>query len=193
MEKIKIKIGNKEYTTEVAKTSEEKSKGLQNRDALGDNEAMLFEFDESDNPVIMWMKDTNIPLDIIFIDEDLEVRYIEKGEPHSEKYLEHDNILYVLEVNADSGIKVGDDLEFISDSKLKKDKMYVLDENGVAQMELSGGERIFSRSNTKTLIKFAKKADLTKNDNDYKALGKRVFKFIQVQDSREPDFVESKK
>ena len=45
---------------------------------------------------------------------------------------------------------------------------------------------------TKTLIKFAKRAYSTNNDNDYKALGKRVFKFIQVQDSNEPEFVESK-
>ena len=41
--------------------------------------------------------------------------------------------------------------------------MYVLDPDGNSQMELNGGERIFSRNNTKTLIKFAKKEciDLT--------------------------------
>ena len=193
MNKIKIKVGDKEYTVEVAKSEEEKSKALQGVDSLEATEGMLFEFEESDNPIIMWMKDCKIPLDIIFINDDLEVIYIEKGVPESEEFLEHDNVSYVLEVNLDSGIKVGDELEFISNSNLKKDKMYVLDENGASQMELLGGERIFSRSDTKKLIKFVKKADLSKNDNDYKTVGKRVFKFIQVQDEREPDFVESKK
>ena len=55
------------------------------------------------------------------------------------------------------------------------------------------GERIFSRANTKTLIKFAKKAASTNNDNDFRALGKRVFKFLATQDSNEPQYVESKK
>lgn len=41
-------------------------------------------------------------------------------------------------------------------------------------MQLDGGERIFSRPNTKILIKFAKKAAATENDNDYKALGKNI-------------------
>ena len=66
--------------------------------------------------------------------------------------------------------------------------MKVLNEKGEIQMELSGGERIFSRLNTKILIKFAKKADFTKNDNDYKALGKRVFKFLTIQDSNDPQY-----
>ena len=59
-------------------------------------------------------------------------------------------------------------------------------------MELEGGERIFSRPNTKTLIKFAKKAVSTGNDNDYKKLGDRLFKFLQVQDSNPAEYVESK-
>lgn len=59
-------------------------------------------------------------------------------------------------------------------------------------MELDGGERIFSRKHTKTLIKFAKKAATTDNDNDYRALGKRMFKFLQVQTDTDPEYVESK-
>ena len=60
-------------------------------------------------------------------------------------------------------------------------------------MELEGGERIFSRANTKTLIKFAKKAYSTQSDNDFKALGKRVFKFLDIQDNNEPEYVSIKK
>lgn len=192
MKKIKIKIGNKEYSVELASSDEDRQVGLQNRETLSENAGMLFEFEETDNPIAMWMKDTKIPLDLIFINDDLEVTFVDIGAPLSEKLIEHDDIKYVLELNQNSGIKVGDELEFITNNSLKKDKMYVLDENGASQMELSGGERIMSRANTKTLIKFAKRAYSTNNDNDYKALGKRVFKFIQVQNSNEPEFVESK-
>ncbi len=113
-----------------------------------------------------------------------------QGVPDSEDIIEENNILFVLEVNIDSGIQVGDDLEFSPDDTVKKDIMIVLDENGDTQMELDGGERIFSRTNTKTLIKFAKKAKATGKDSDYKALGKRVFKFLEQQNKRKPEFVQ---
>ena len=190
MKNIEIEIGSKKYNVDIARSEEEKEKGLQDIDNLPDNKGMLFVFDESDE-VSMWMKDTKIPLDIIFINEDLEVLSVYKGEPYSEEIISEENVVFVLEVNADSGIKQGDELEFTTDEKINK-KMLVLDKDGKSQMELVGGERIFSRPNTKTLIKFAKRAYSTNNDNDYKALGKRVFKFIQVQNSNEPEFVESK-
>lgn len=133
------------------------------------------------------MRETLIPLDIIFINEDLEVVNVYQGIPNSENVMAEDNISFVLEINANSGIKVGDDLEF---SPEKKVKMHILDENGQTQGILYGNERVFSRANTKTLIKFAKKADLTKADKDYIALGKRLFKFLQTQDSNEAEFVE---
>lgn len=139
------------------------------------------------------MKDTLIPLDIIFIDEDMNVISVHKGEPESEELITEQNVMYVLGVNEDSGIKSEDELEFISENKIKSDKMHVLDSDGNSQMELDGGERIFSRKNTKTLIKFAKKASITHNDNDYKQLGKRVFKFLEEQSNNTPEYVQSKK
>ena len=138
------------------------------------------------------MKDTKIPLDIIFINEDMEVISIHKGIPNSEELMTANDVSYVLEVNENSGISIGDEMEFSNGSKLKKASMYVLDSEGNPQMELEGGERIFSRKNTKTLIKFAKKADVTKNDNDYRALGKRVLKFLNIQDETPSEYVESK-
>lgn len=138
------------------------------------------------------MKDTIIPLDIVFIDSDLSVKSIHKGEPLSEKLMTEENTSYVLEVNTGSSIKIGDELEFSPDIKVKKDKMVVLNEEGVPQMELEGGERIFSRPNTKILIKFAKKAYASRKDNDYKALGKRIFKFLKAQNDSEPEYVTKK-
>jgi hypothetical protein len=139
------------------------------------------------------MKDTEIPLDIIFINDDLEVTVVYKGKPNDITILEGD-CSYVLEVNPGSGIKKGDELDFEPENKKvkKTDKMLVLDSGGEVQMELDGGERIFSRKHTKTLIQFAKKAATTNNDNDYKALGKRMFKFLGIQENTNPEYVESK-
>lgn len=190
MKKEVIEIGNKTYEVLIATSDIDKAKGLQDFETLPENEGMLFVLEDDDKDenglVWFWMKDTKIPLDIIFLDEDYEVISISKGEPLSETpiYGEGD---YVLEVNSDSGINIGDELEF----KDSDDKMHVLDSEGGIQIELKGGERIFSIPNTKILIKFAKKAELMKNDNAYKALGKRVFKFLTLQDSNPVEYVES--
>ena len=68
---MKIEIGDKEYNVEVARTEEEKIKGLQEKESLGENEGMLFIYDEPQE-LAFWMKDTAIPLDIVFIDESLD-------------------------------------------------------------------------------------------------------------------------
>jgi uncharacterized membrane protein (UPF0127 family) len=69
---MKIKVNNKEYEVEIARTEEEKEQGLSNIEYLPDDEGMLFIYDEPQE-VGFWMKDTLIPLDIIFIDDEEEV------------------------------------------------------------------------------------------------------------------------
>lgn len=179
---MKIEIGDREYKVKVARTPEEKAKGLQGITELGEDEGMLFIYDKP-STINFWMKNTLIPLDIIFIDDDEEVISIYKGEPNSESIVEEDNVKYVLEVNQNSGIEVGDDLD------IEEDTMKVIDSEGNTQMEIVGGERIFSRKNTKTLIKMAKKADMSKSDTDYKRLGNKIFKYIKEQDERKPEYV----
>lgn len=191
MKEIKIEIGNKEYKVKLAETEEQQEQGLQNVEKLEKNEGMLFIFDEEED-IWFWMQDTTIPLDLIFINEELEVTQVLQGEPNSEEMLEG-RAAYVLEVNQNSGIKVGDELTFNpTDKKINDKKMLVIGPNGEVQMELESGEKIFSRKHTKTLIKFAKKAASTENDNDYKALGKRVFKFLKEQSETAPEYVQSK-
>lgn len=182
----RLKIGKKEYNVKIAETESEREKGLQGIDNLPEDEGMLFIFEEPQT-VGMWMKDTLIPLDIIFINEDLEVISVHEGKPEDETIIEEDNVNYVLEVNQNSGIKKGDELDFQEE---ELPTMKVIGPNGEVQMELSGGERIFSRKNTRTLIKMAKKADLTKSDSDYKRLGNKMFSYIKQQDNREPEYVE---
>ena len=68
--------------------------------------------------------------------------------------------------------------------------MKVLAPDGSTQMELWGGERIFSRKNTVVLIRQAKKAYESKQDKDYKRLGKSIFRYLDGQESRQPESVQ---
>lgn len=188
-----ILVGNKKYDVEVAENEEERMKGLQEVIEMDDDGGMLFIFPEPQH-VDFWMKDTEIPLDIIFINSDLEVISVKQGEPMSEDFISEDNVQYVLEVNQNSGIEEGDDVILDYEEDDEEDeaaKMYVLGSDGQAQYELVGGERIFSRPNTKVLVSKAKKAYKTKSDSDYKALGRQVFKYLEKQNSNEPEYVES--
>ena len=191
-----IEIGGKQYKVELAETEAEKEEGLQGIKNLPDDQGMLFVYDKPQT-VGFWMKDTLIPLDIIFIDEDQEVISIYQGKPEDKTIVEEDNVKYVLEVNQNSGIEEGDELEFEDSeeedtSNSKQPPMQVIAPDGSVQMELQGGERIFSRRSTKILIKKAKKAEVSKLDKDYKALGRYIFQELDRQDSRKPEYVQSK-
>lgn len=183
-----IELGDNTYKVEVVEDPEDMEKGLSNRKTLGEDEGMLFDFKEVRPEVSFWMKDTYIPLDIIFINDDDEVIKVYKGEPNDETLVTVKDVRYVVELNQDSGIKKGDELDF--NPKEEGPVMKVLAPDGSTQMELKGGERIFSRKNTKTLIRMAKRANQSKSDADYKKLGKRMFKYIHTQDTNKPEYVE---
>lgn len=189
---VLIEIGNKKYKVQEARTEEEKEKGLQGVTELPEDEGMLFYFDPPED-VSMWMKDTLIPLDIVFINDDEEVVYVGEGVPNTETQMTVQNVAYVLEVNSGSGIQEGDELDFEEEDENDAPVMKVLAQDGSTQMDLWGGERIFSRKNTVVLIRKAKKANMSKDDKDYKALGRYMFKCIKGQDERPPEYVESPK
>lgn len=191
---ITIEIGDKTYKVREAKTEEEKEKGLQGVTELPEDEGMLFYFSPPED-VSMWMKGTLIPLDIIFINKDKEVVYVGEGIPNSESLITVSDTAYVLEVNQNSGVEEGDelDLEDDEDDNDTPPVMKVLAQDGSTQMDLWGGERIFSRKNTVILIKKAKKAASTNDEKDYKALGRYMFKCIKGQDDRPTEYVEAPK
>ena len=196
MKTINLEINDKEYNVLIAQTEDEKATGLMNVEEMDDNEGMLFIYD---TPQILefWMKDTEIPLDIIFIDSDWEVKKIAKGNPFDETIMSCDNVQYVLELNQNSGVQVGDEVDIEDDelspgSNLDLNKMYVYGSDGNVQAQLVGGERIISIAQTKVCIRKAKKAYTTKKEADYKSLGKYLFYVFKGQDEREPEYVEKK-
>lgn len=188
---VDITIGDKKYKVEIADTPEKQEKGLMGRKSLPEDQGMLFIYDEPQD-LSYWMKDTLISLDIIFIDDDMEVVSVKQGQPMSEEPITEDDVQYVLEVNSNSGIEEGDQL-VVEDSDDKEYSMHVLFPDGSTQMNLKGGERIVSRRETKILIKKAKKAEASKTDGAYRALGRYIFKVLKRQDSREPEYVNSPK
>lgn len=119
-----IVINDKEIAIEIAKTSQERAKGLSNRESLDKDSGMLFVFD-NERPTF-WMKDTLIPLDIIWINDGLIIKIDENVQPEPntadsnlKRYQAPDITDYVLEVNAgfskENNIKVGDSVNKLSD------------------------------------------------------------------------------
>ena len=192
MERVKVQIGNKEYSCKVFDTEELRRKGLQGIEHLPIDEGALFVWDGEDTRE-MWMKDTKIPLDQIAINDDDEVVLVYTAQPEDETLVPFMNAKYILEVNANSGIVEGDEFEIDDSDDLNKYVMKVLAPDGSTQMYLQGGERIVSRKETKTLIRKAKKAYANKGgdyDRYCKSLGKYMFKILKGQDTRDPEYVE---
>lgn len=200
MKEVKIEIADKEYKVLIAETEEERAQGLGNVESMDDDEGMLFIMPEDQGQVVFNTEEMEFDIDLVFIDQDDEVYNVVLGKAHSSEPIiatpesEEGRTKYVLEVNANSGIQIGDELDFEEDIDEEEiDKMYILGSDGKPQMDLVGGERIFSRKNSRTLIKLAKKANKSKADSDYAKLGKKIFKYINEQDNRPSEFVESPK
>lgn len=102
-----IKVNGRDVKVEIADTDEERAKGLSGRGNLAENTGMLFVFSPPDASPIFWMKDTIIPLDIIWINDgkvvkiDANVQPPKEGTPDSQltKYAASP-VDYVLEVPA---------------------------------------------------------------------------------------------
>lgn len=196
MKTVRLEINDKEYNVLVARTEEEKEHGLMDVIELNSDEGMLFIYD-SPQTLEFWMHDTEIPLDIIFIDEDWEVKSVQQGKPFDDTILSCDDVQYVLELNQNSGVKEGDEIDVEDDDlnpgrELQSKHMEIYGPDGKVQAEIVGGERIFSGHATRVLIRKARKAYKTKKEVDFKALGRYIFDELYRQDHRDPQYVESK-
>jgi uncharacterized membrane protein (UPF0127 family) len=118
LEKLTIvtQSGPRVFEVEVMRTDAERAKGLMFRRYMPADRGMLFDF-KGEGEVAMWMKDTYIPLDMVFIRADGTIaRIAENTEPMSTRTIPSGSpVLGVLEINggvaAKLGIKPGDKVQ----------------------------------------------------------------------------------
>lgn len=105
---IASKTGVHAFSVELAATEAEREKGLMYRKSLPEGQGMLFDF-YRDQEVGFWMKNTYIPLDMIFIRGDGRIlRIAENTEPLSEKIVPSNGpVRAVLEVIGGTARKLG--------------------------------------------------------------------------------------
>ena len=105
---IATSSGQHSFSVEVMRTDEQRARGLMNRRFMAQDRGMLFDF-KREEPVAMWMKNTYLSLDMVFIDKSGNVVNIaENTEPLSERIIPSAGpVLAVLELNAGTARRIG--------------------------------------------------------------------------------------
>ena len=112
---VETENGQKSFFVEVADTDAERAIGLMNRESMPADHGMLFDFMGS-RDVYMWMKNTPLSLDMVFIRADGTIAGIaENTIPFSEAIIASPGpVAYVLELNAGTaaskGLAIGDNV-----------------------------------------------------------------------------------
>lgn len=105
---IETATGRHRFTVEVADSAEEKAFGLMFVRELADDRGMLFDYPEN-TPAVMWMKNTFIPLDMLFVRDDGTIRRIVKNTtPQSLKAIRSGGpVRGVVELKAGTADRIG--------------------------------------------------------------------------------------
>lgn len=122
-----VEIKGQRFPVEIADTNEERNRGLMFRDTLEKNTGMLFIHD-SEQPQAYWMKNTLIPLDILYFNKERKLISAQERVPpcsagdRCPPYPSDGAALYVLELNAGSvelfKIEPGEELKISPDITL---------------------------------------------------------------------------
>ena len=100
-----MELAGQRYAVEVADDDAERARGLMYRDAMAEGNGMLF-IHESEEPQAYWMKNTRIPLDILYFDEARKLVTQQRDVPPCSlgdacpSYPSNAPTRYVLELNA---------------------------------------------------------------------------------------------
>lgn len=114
-----VTLGGERFSVELAETREKQALGLMFRDEMAEDHGMLFLF-PAESMRSFWMKNTRIPLDILYFDEDLKLVSMSENTPpcrtrNCPAYRSTGPAKYVLELNAgkaaELGLKAGDVME----------------------------------------------------------------------------------
>ena len=106
-----VEVKGKRFYVEIADDDASRNRGLMFRDELADNRGMFFIF-RREEPRSFWMRNTRIPLDIIYLDSQLRVVSISADTPpcrtrQCPSYPSRGPAMYVLEVNAGQAAALG--------------------------------------------------------------------------------------
>lgn len=107
-----VELGGHRYAVEVADDEEERARGLMFRDQLADGHGMLF-IHEEEGPQSYWMKNTRIPLDILYFDAARKLVSQKRDVPPCTlgdacpPYPSDAPARYVLELNAGEAARLG--------------------------------------------------------------------------------------
>ena len=107
-----VEVGGERFQVEVADDDAERARGLMFRDAMADDHGMLFIHDRQE-PQAYWMKNTKIPLDILYFDRDRRLVSQQRDVPpcsagdRCPPYPSRAPAQYVLELNAGQDARLG--------------------------------------------------------------------------------------
>ncbi|WP_363348440.1 DUF192 domain-containing protein [Methylocystis echinoides] len=95
------------FKVELADSPDERAKGLMFRRAMPDDQGMLFDF-HTETPIMMWMKNTYIPLDMVFVSKKgVVMKIAADATPMSEEVIYGGEAYAVIELNAGAAKKIG--------------------------------------------------------------------------------------
>ncbi len=111
---VRIQLGKQTFTLEIADTDESREHGLMQRETMPEDHGMIFVFAD-ERPLSFWMKNTSIPLDIIFINGANRIVSIHQMTPFDlSSTRSAAPAKYAIELNqgaaADAGLKAGDEV-----------------------------------------------------------------------------------
>ena len=112
---VAMSLGSRAFTLEVANTAETREYGLMRRDSMPADHGMIFVFDRPQK-LGFYMKNTRIPLDIVFVAEDGAIISIKQMKPYDLTTTWADgNAKWAIELNqgaaSAAGLKVGDKIQ----------------------------------------------------------------------------------
>jgi uncharacterized membrane protein (UPF0127 family) len=108
----RMSIGGESFNLEIAYRPEDQEAGLMNRKSMADDHGMIFVFPAERN-LTFWMKNTLMPLDIVYLDRGGRVVSVKHMKPLDESAVPSDGpAMYAIELNAGAaaraGVKAGD-------------------------------------------------------------------------------------